>query len=252
MLRHFRKGAWLAMTFAIVMGLAAGTILAHEGRPVGDYRFIVGWLEEPAYEGARNAVSVQVNNVLEVEEGGSGEQGHHGGGSEDSGQMSEGGMEMADHGSVPVEGLEGSIQVEVTHVPTGVSRVFDLIAVFGEPGHYVATMVPTAAGVYEFRLFGDIEGTAIDEAFSSKGGGGGFDDIRTSAGLNFPEELPELREIERGVRGAIQTAQEAQDAALAAQESGGNTLAIVALAVGIVGGILGLGGIWFGLRGRQG
>ena len=251
MLGHFRKSAWLAMTLAVVVGLAAETILAHEGRPVGDYRFIVGWLEEPAYEGARNAASIQVNKVLEMEEGGNGEQDQHDEGSGNTGQMQMRGMEMADHGSVPVEGLEGSIQVEVTHVPTGVSRVFDLIAVFGEPGHYVATMVPTAAGVYEFRVFGDIEGTAVDETFISRGGGGGFDDIRTSVGLSFPEELPELREIESGVRGAIQTAQEAQDAALAAQEGSGNTLALVALIVGIAGGILGLSGIWFGLRARQ-
>ena len=249
---HFRKGAWLAMTLVVVTGLAAGTLLAHEGRPVGDYRFIVGWLEEPAYEGARNAASVQVNKILEMEEGGDGEQDQHDESSGGSGQMSMRGMEMADHGSVPVEGLDGSIQVEVTHVPSGISRVFDLIAVFGEPGHYVANMVPTAAGVYEFRVFGNIEGTAIDETFASQGGGGGFDDIRTSAGLNFPEELPELREIESGVRGAIRTAQEAQDAALAAQESGINTLAIVALIAGIGGGVLGLAGMWFGLRARRG
>ena len=516
MLGHFRKCAWLAVACAVVASLAVGTILAHEGRPVGDYRFIVGWLEEPAYEGDRNAVSVQVNKVVEggeVEDGG---QDHHGG-SSDNGSSSENGEGMADHHSVPaeagshisvemeatldivsgvniriiphgfnfapenvngdhvdgeghahvyvdgqklirvytpwlhldklepgmreikislnansheaytvngelveavaltevpeastgmmphgsdyieaegpmrvdfrlepdplgganlfitetagltfapentsgehvagqghahvyvngvkvsrvygdafqlgqlaegmnevrvtlnannhpqytwngepveaaktihieagmggagygesssehgeghssiapqlpkvlasvaaqhetivpVEGLEGSMQVEVTHVPSGVSRVFDLKAVFGEPGHYVVNLVPTAAGVYEFRVFGDIEGTALDETFASSGGGGGFDDIRTSAGLHFPEELPELREIESGVRGAIQTAQEAQDAALAAQEGGGNTLAIIALIVGIVGVVLGLGGTWFGLRGRR-
>ena len=157
---------------------------------------------------------------------------------------------------MPVEGLEGSIEVEVTHVPTGASRVQELLAVFGEPGHYVAVMIPTASGVYEFRVFGTIEGVAVDETFVSRGGGGGFDDIRTSADLQFPEQLPELREIESGVRGALDTAQQAQDAALAAQDSSGNALAIVALIVGIVGVVLAgvafvVGSVLPAFRGRQ-
>ena len=275
MQRHLRKSAWIAVAAVVILSLSIGTIIAHEGRPVGDYRFVVGWLEEPAYEGGRNAASVTITKVVdngnvgaETESSGDthgngdnrseGEEGegHHNGKDEDNDESS--GHDSGGDGdqsslmpsapkvlasvagqhhetTEPVEGLEGSIQVEVTHVASGASKIMDLIAVFGEPGHYVAHMIPTASGVYEFRVFGTIEGTAIDETFASRGGGGGFDDIRSSAGLHFPEELPEIREIESGVRGALQTAQEAQDAALAAQEGGGNTLAIVALIVGIAG-----------------
>ena len=96
------------------------------------------------------------------------------------------------------------------------------MAVFGEPGHYVAVMIPTASGVYEFRVFGNIEGWRWTKPLFPGAAGGGFDDIRTSADLQFPEQLPELREIESGVRGALDTAQQAQDAALAAQEDSGN------------------------------
>ena len=151
--------------------------------------------------------------------------------------------------AVPVEGLEQTLQVEVTHVASGASRILGLQAAWGDPGHYVAGLIPTAAGVYEFRVFGSIEGMAVDETFVSQGGGGGFDDIGTSADIQFPVQLPELREIESGVRGAIQTARQAQDAALASQQSSsGNALSIVALIVGIVGAVLGVGGIFFGLR----
>ena len=155
--------------------------------------------------------------------------------------------------AVPVEGLEQTLQVEVTHVASGASRVLDLHVAWGDPGHYVAGLIPTASGVYEFRVFGTIEGVEIDETFVSAGAGGDFDDVQTSADLQFPVQLPELREVESGVRGAIQTAQEAQDAALAAQADGGpgNTLTIVALIVGIVGAVLGAGGIFFGIRARQ-
>ena len=262
--KHFRKSVWLAAASLAALSLTIGTILAHEGRPVGDYRFVVGWLEEPAYEGGRNAVSVTVTKAMEGEghqdEEHSDSEGHHGEEDSDGGQSSLTPSAPKVLASVagqrheqttPVEGLEGSIQVEVTHSGSGASKTMDLIAVFGEPGHYVAHLIPTASGVYEFRVFGSLEGTAIDETFASMGGGGGFDDIRSSAGLHFPEELPELREVESGVRGALQTAQQAQDAALAAQESSGSTLAVVALIVGIVGVVFGIGGAMLGLRARR-
>ena len=284
MQKHFRKVAWLAVACLVVSSLSIGALMAHEGRPVGDYRFVVGWLEEPAYELGRNAVSVTITKMVDSESADGDSQsseGHHG--AEDSqgegghGGMEEDGGESSGHDghngqsslapsapkvlaslagqrhehTAPVEGLEGAIQVEVTHVGSGVSRTFDLIAVYGEPGHYVAHLIPSASGVYEFRIFGVIEGTAIDETFASKGGGGGFDDIRASAGLHFPEDLPEIREIESGVRGALQTAQQAQDAALAAQQDGGNTIAVVALIVGIAGLVFGVGGTYLALRGRR-
>ena len=159
--------------------------------------------------------------------------------------------------AVPVEGLEGSLQVEVTHVATGVSRVMDLHAAWGDPGHYVAGLIPTASGVYEFRIFGVIEGTDVNESFLSEGGGGDFDDVQTSAVLQFPEQLPELREVVGAAQGARDIAQQAQDAALAAEagagtgDGGGNTLAVVALIIGIVGAILGAGGIYLAVQARR-
>ena len=324
MQRHIRKFVWLATASVVVLSLTIGVVLAHEGRPVGDYSFIVGWLEEPAYEGSRNAVSIRVNKIVEGEseegehdtsadqhsdepeatpavsqngaESGEDEDHHSTEDSDDdhaSGEDedSDGDQMEGEHGdngttdgsngmvekdtsrsvvpqgavkplvsmagqhesqAVPVEGLEETLRVEITHVASDASKTLDLYPVTGEPGHYIASLIPTAAGVYEFRVFGTVEGTNVDETFVSIGAGGGFDDIRTSAELQFPVQLPEIREIESGVRGALQTAQQAQDAALASQESGpGNALAIVALIVGIVGAILGAGGIYLGFRARQ-
>ena len=158
--------------------------------------------------------------------------------------------------AVPVEGLEGALQVEVTHVATGASRTFDLAASWGDPGHYVAGLIPTVSGVYEFRIFGAIEGVEIDETFVSAGAGGDFDDVETSADLQFPEQLPELREVVGAAQGARDIAQQAQDTALAAQaggggaSGGGNMLATVALIIGIVGAVLGAGGIYLTVRAR--
>ena len=49
------KKRWLVVAIVAFMGLAAGTVFAHEGRDVEGYNFVVGWVEEPAYEGLRTA-----------------------------------------------------------------------------------------------------------------------------------------------------------------------------------------------------
>ena len=120
-------------------------------------------------------------------------------------------------------------------------------------------LIPTASGVYEFRVFGNIDGMDVDETFVSTGGGGDFDDIQTSADIQFPEQLPEMREVVGAVQGARDIAQQAQDAALAAQagagdtgaDGSGNALATVALIIGIVGALLGVAGIYLALQAQR-
>ena len=231
---------------AATLGLTIGSVLAHEGREVGEYRFVVGWIEEPTYEGLKNGVELRVTKT-----GRAGQTGH-GHDSKDDGQ----GMSMekdAGHGEeVPAEGLEKTLQVEVTHVPSEASRVVNLRAVLNEPGHYAADLIPTAPGVYEFRVFGSAEGTQIDETFISRGGGGGFDDVRSAADLQFPERLPEVLEIKSAVRGALNTSQEAQDSALQANDeaSTASTLATAAIVLGILGIASGVGGLIAATRRR--
>ena len=64
---RLRNIAWPMLASLAVLVLALGAVLAHEGRPVGDYRLIVGWQHEPAYEGSQNAVSIRVNKIVEGE-----------------------------------------------------------------------------------------------------------------------------------------------------------------------------------------
>ena len=353
---------WLAPTLLAAMSLMAGALLAHEGREVGNYRISVGWVEEPAYEGALNAVEVRVSRVVAADSGN--EEGH---GEDMAGENSqeshaymgrnaveaesamsvsitlvpaatggadlnvetegfafapekanqpqvsgqghahvfvngaEAGMiysphfhlgRMADgmnevrvvlntnshenytrkgelveamatihiaegqggggygepsastgeaHDLEPVEDLQETLQVEVAHTASGESRVLNFQADLAEPGRYTADLIPTAPGVYEFRVFGAVEGSRIDELFVSEGGGGDFDDIQTSTALQFPQQMAGTREIESAVRGAIETAQQAQDAALEADGGGAG------LVLGIVGSALGAAGLVAGV-----
>ena len=142
-----RRKAWAAAVVAVALAVSIGTAYAHEGREVDDYRVVVGFAVEPAYEGSANGVEVRVTRVSD-----------HG---EESGDH---------HGeSDAVEGLEGTLQVEITHVSTGASRVLRLRADSYEPGRYIADLIPTVPGVYQFRLFGTIEGNRVGETFISKG-----------------------------------------------------------------------------------
>ena len=262
--RLFRNKLWLAASLLAALSLMVGTVFAHEGREVGEYRFVVGWAEEPAYEGMKNGVELQVTKLAEAhphegedEETGEGD-GHEDGDDshEDEGDghdedearqsmlppsapkiMASGLPQYGSHEGTPVEGLQDTLQVEVTHPATGASRVFDLRAVLGEPGRYIADLIPTAPGVYEFRVFGMVEDNPTDEVFVSRGVGGDFDDVQTATALQFPHQMTEMREIESAVRGAVETAQLAQDAVLEADS--GST----GLVLGIIGAVLGAAGL---------
>ena len=200
----------MTKTLAIILTLAAlaaattAVALAHGDEEVGDYKLVVGFFNEPAYEGGVNAVSVRVTRTRDF---------------------------------AGVEGLDQSLKVEVTYVPTSTSKTMDMIALYGDPGHYVAYLVPTAPGHYRFRLIGTIEGNQIDETFESMAGGGEFDDVRSQAGLHFPEPRPSLRELESAVRGAQDMAQQAQIAAAAedSDSDAGPLLGIIGIVVGAAG-----------------
>ena len=153
-----------------------------------------------------------------------------------------------------VTGLEQTILVEVTHVPSGTKRNMSLQA-FDEPGKYKADFIPTASGQYVFHFIGTIEGKQIDERFES--GVGAFDDVQPATAIQFPETAASTRELESALRGALESAQQAQDTALAldaaadsAQSSASTatTLAIVGMALGAIGIIVGGIGITAALR----
>ena len=59
-----RAAILLTVLFAV---LGTGTVLAHEGRDVGDYNFVVGFINEPAVEGMLNGVSLRITSLV-VEE----------------------------------------------------------------------------------------------------------------------------------------------------------------------------------------
>lgn len=216
----FTSKLWLIVAVVAALLLTTGTAFAHERRDVGKYQFVVGFILEPAFEGQKNGVDFRVTNK---------------------------------ETNQPVEGLEKTLQVEITHVPGNTSKEFPLRTIFRDPGHYTNDLIFTAPGEYRFRFFGTVEGVPVNETFES--GPGRFNDMQSSADLQFPTKLPEVREVQAAVRGAQGTAQQAQDTAIKANDSASSarTLAVVGIVVGALGIASGVGSaIVTSKRRRQG
>jgi hypothetical protein len=145
---------------------------AHEHREVGKYEFVVGFLNEPAFEGELNAMSVRITN-------------------EETKQ--------------PVEKLEAALKAQL--IFGSEQRDMELTPVFNDPGHYKAHFYPTKAGAYTFRFYGDVEGTQIDEKFTSKPGG--FNEVQAPAALQFPAKVMSNGEISTQMAAAQSSAQTA-------------------------------------------
>jgi plastocyanin len=332
-LLRWRTRAVLLLTVLFAV-LGTSTVLAHEGRDVGDYNFVVGFLNEPAVEGMLNGVSIRVTSLV-VED----EQHDHDAGMDMSDGMSTE-IDLVSHGGVFVEELaaganyeftfdhdyenltvpfhahpietQGSImigheyegvsevtveihdygfepaivmiqagttvkfenhmteatvvmsgplgevvpeedsleasnvvaglttlQVEVTHVASSVSKVMDLKEAWNSAGQYKSEFIPTAPGAYNFRFFGEIEGQEINEEFESSNTT--FAEVEPATDVQFPVKIAAPRETENAARGALDAANDAASDASEAADSASTatTLGIIALVLGLVGLVLG-------------
>ena len=159
---------------AIAIGLVALTMTltgAHERRDVanGQYRLVVGFLNEPAITGEQNGLSLRVSRI--------------GGATGTPLASPAAGGTPAAAELAPVEGLQDFIEAEVIY---GDQRMpLALSASFGDPGHYESIFFPMAAGDYSFRITGTIEDTPIDETFTS--GLDTFSSVLPVEPLQFPK-----------------------------------------------------------------
>ncbi len=122
-------GCGAAVLLAVLLPLTAA---AHEHREVagGQYELTVGFLDEPAFVGEKNGLSLRVVRPAAA------------GGAPTAGAATE------DAGT-PVEGLIGTLQAEVMF---GDQRMpLPLLPAFGDPGHYTSYFFPSTPGGYTFH-----------------------------------------------------------------------------------------------------
>jgi hypothetical protein len=149
--------ALVTLTF-LLMPLSAS---AHERRDLtgGKYRFVVGFLNEPAVESFQNGIDLTVTDMSQKDANGNGK---------------------------AVEGLEKTLKAEVLFGGSA-KRDVALETRFGMPGKYAGYFVPTAAGQYRFHIFGTVNEQKVDETFES--GPGRFNDVQALSSLQFPNQV---------------------------------------------------------------
>jgi hypothetical protein len=105
---------------------------AHGHTEVGNYTLVIGFRNEPAYQGEVNGLDLFVTNKTT---------------------------------GAPVNGLEQTLQAEIIYGAS--TRALNLRPQYGQEGAYTADIIPTEAGDYTWHIFGAIEDTPVDVRMTS-------------------------------------------------------------------------------------
>ena len=211
--RKTRLGAALVVSAALTV-MITSPASAHEDRPVGALKAVVGWVNEPTYAGYPNGVALFLN----------------------------------DAGDQPVEDLGDTLKVEVSFGEEKTGPL-DLEPAFGPDygtkGEYRANLIPTRPGKYTFHFTGTVRGQPFDQSFTSSETG--FDEARDDTEVAFPSKDPSRGELAQKIdridprlvtaqQEAAASASDADDAKSSATTA--TVIAIVAIVVAVV-----LGGV---------
>jgi hypothetical protein len=183
-------GALLAVSL-LVPGIAS----AHEQRDVGQYHFVVGFLNEPSIVGQMNGIDVTITTMA---------------------------------GNKPVEGADKTLKAEVIVGGNAKSMPIALQSRFGMPGKYAGYFMPTASGAYIFHFTGTVDGAPVDQRFES--GPGRFDDVQPVAPLQFPEKLSDPAALQAQLAGAQSAADQGRMLGIA-----GVVIGLIGIAFGAAG-----------------
>lgn len=169
MKRSLRTLIAVALLSALLLPVAAS---AHEHRDVGQYKFVVGFINEPAFEGEQNGIWVSITDKTT---------------------------------QTPMENLAETLKAQVIYGEQQLDLALE--PAWNEKGVYTADFYPTSAGDYTFRFFGDVNGTAIDETFTSSPEG--FSSVQPTSALQFPAKVPAATELRSELAAALSMARTA-------------------------------------------
>ncbi len=189
---HLMIHALLGALAFIVLG--SGIALAHEEREVAGYEMEVGFIDEPVFAGEKSGLELFVHRNEQ-----------------------------------PVTGLESTLMAEVIYQDRRLRLPLNVR--FDEEGAYESVFFPTAAGPYTFHITGSLEGTTIDESFTSSQEG--FGAVGEAQAGQFPIQFPPMAElVDQARRGAAASEQVPIALGLGAA---GLVIGVVALGVALAG-----------------
>jgi len=188
-----RSKAWLC-TAGVVAVLLASAASAHERKTSGPYTLTIGWGDEPAFEGFRNTIEVDV-------------------------------VETAGGAAPDLTGA--TMTVDVSFADQHVT--LPMRPAFRQPGKLRAFLVPTRAGTYSFHFSGTIKGLAIDA--TSTCSNTTFACVGDVSEIQFPVKDPSAGQLAERMDRALPRAEGASSRASTAAIIAVGALAIAALAL---------------------
>ena len=169
----------IALSFGLAFGFAlaglfgtGGTAFAHGHTEVGDYELVIGFSNEPAFQGEPNGLDLFVTNTKTKEK---------------------------------VAGLEKTLKAEIIFGSS--KKELELRPQFGRVGDYTTDIIPASEGDYTWHIFGQIEETPVDVSMTS--GPDTFGAVESKSSVAFPAPEPTSAELKAEAASAAQTAQTA-------------------------------------------
>jgi hypothetical protein len=145
---------------------------AHGHTDVGDYALVIGFHNEPAYQGEPNGLDLFVTNETTSE---------------------------------PVNGLEETLSVEIIYGSS--KKELQIEPQFGQDGAYTAYVIPTETGDYTWHIFGMIEETPVDVSMTSSPDT--FSPVEPKSSVSFPSTEASTGELAAQATSTSSTAQTA-------------------------------------------
>ncbi len=188
----------LAIIGAFVLPTSGLPASAHETQAIGGYRIQVGWAEEPAFAGVKNAVA----------------------------------LDLTDAAGKPVTGLGDELKVEVIF---GDRKLGPLSFQPAGDGVYRASFIPTRPGNYTFHLVGSIKGQKVDQSFSPADKQG-LEGVEDPGEVELPAKDPSRGELASRVDRLVPRLETAQTGSEAAGNRAGLAvkLGIAGIAIGML------------------
>jgi hypothetical protein len=170
MSRISRRIALTLLLAALLVPFTTSVALAHGHTEVGDYEIVIGFHNEPAYQGEPNGLDLFVTNKKTGEKV----------------------NDLAD--TLKAELIFGSSKKELK-----------VEAQWGQDGAYTAYVLPTQAGDYTWHIWGDIKGMPIDVSMTSSPDT--FGSIQAKTEVAFPAVEATPAELHAQAAAAQQAAQ---------------------------------------------
>lgn len=177
--------------------------------------FVVGWVVEPAYANEINAVDFWAHYINST--------------------CPQGTVST----SCPVYGLDQSLRVTVTlggqsqTISFSPSLSNDVPPLFY--GEYTASLEPTVPGTVSFRIFGNIDGAAVNETFTC--GPATYECVDPAFDIQFPQSTASGSDLQTALANAQSQISNLQSQVVQMQSTiqTAYTVAVVGVAIGIVG-----------------